>query len=248
LASEQAARKREELNALYVAMTRARHTLVISSIAPYRATTDSWWQRLQGLMVPVAPTTDAPLISAGAHPGTDVFQLQELPALPALPGSMALAALAAAEREDAASARIGKAMHRLLEWGGDLAAEQLTAAAREFRLNPAQAAEAAGLARRIRAGDGAWAWHPDVVAWQGDEVDLVYRGQPLRLDRLVQRKDAGFAGQWWVLDYKSAPEPERQPVLVAQLQAYRAAVQLIYPGAPVKAAFLTGQGTVVELG
>jgi ATP-dependent helicase/nuclease subunit A len=244
LASEQAARKREELNALYVAMTRARHTLVISSIAPYRATTDSWWQRLQGLMAPVEPAADAPLISAAAHSATDIFQLQELPALPALPAPAALAA----EREDAASARIGKAMHRLLEWGGDLSAEQVTAAAREFRLNPAQAAEAADLARRIRAGDGAWAWQPDVVAWQGDEVDLVYQGLPLRLDRLVQRKDAGFVGQWWVLDYKSAPEPERQPVLVAQLQAYRAAVQLIYPAARVKAAFLTGQGTVVEVG
>ncbi|MBK5206709.1 MAG: hypothetical protein JJD98_15280, partial [Polaromonas sp.] len=67
------------------------------------------------------------------------------------------------------------------------------------------------------------------------------------LDRLVQRKDAGFEGQWWVLDYKSSVAPQRQPALVAQLQAYRAAVQLIYPGAPVKAAFLTGQGTVVEV-
>jgi ATP-dependent helicase/nuclease subunit A len=244
LASEQAARKREELNTLYVAMTRARHTLMISSIEPYRATTDSWWQRLQGLMAPLTDAPDAPSTGTAARPATEIFQLQELPALPAL---AAPAALAATEREDAASARVGKAMHRLLEWGGDLSAAQVAAAAREFRLNPAQAAEAAGLAQRIRAGDGAWAWQPDVVAWQGDEVDLVYLGQPLRLDRLVQRKDAGFEGQWWVLDYKSAPEPERQPVLVAQLQAYRSAVQLIYPGARVKAAFLTGQGTVVEV-
>jgi ATP-dependent helicase/nuclease subunit A len=50
LAGEQAARKREELNALYVALTRARHTLVISSIEPHRVTTESWWQRLQGLV------------------------------------------------------------------------------------------------------------------------------------------------------------------------------------------------------
>jgi ATP-dependent helicase/nuclease subunit A len=101
---------------------------------------------------------------------------------------------------------------------------------------------------RIRAGGGAWAWQPGVVAWQGDEVDLVFQGQPLRLDRLVQRKDAGHEGQWWVLDYKSAPEPELQPALKAQLRAYRFAVQLIYPEAVVKAAFLTGLGTVVELG
>ncbi len=85
------------------------------------------------------------------------------------------------------------------------------------------------------------------MAWQGNEVGLVYAGKDLRLDRLVQRKDAGHEGHWWVLDYKSAVAPELQAALVAQLQAYRAAVQLIYPDAPVKAAFLTGRGTVVEV-
>ncbi|MBC7446163.1 MAG: hypothetical protein H7273_11950 [Polaromonas sp.] len=54
------------------------------------------------------------------------------------------------------------------------------------------------------------------MAWQGNEVDLVHRGQPLRLDRLVRRKDAGHEGHWWVLDYKSALAPEQQPALRAQ--------------------------------
>jgi len=246
LASELAARKREELNALYVALTRARHTLVISSIEPHRVTTESWWQRLQaGVGELPAPVADA---SASARPDLADTGVFYLPELPALPEGLAPAA-PAGERvdEDSLKARIGKAMHRLLEWGGALSAEQVKAAAREFRLSPAQAAEAAGLAGRILAGEGAWAWHPDAVAWQGNEVDLVYAGQALRLDRLVQRKDAGHEGHWWVLDYKSAAAPELQPALVAQLQDYRAAVQLIYPGAPVKAAFLTGRGTVVEL-
>lgn len=63
---------------------------------------------------------------------------------------------------------------------------------------------------------GAWAWQDVAVAWQGNEVDLVHRGQPLRLDRLVRRKDAGHEGHWWVLDYKSALAPEQQPALRAQ--------------------------------
>lgn len=246
LASELAARKREELNALYVALTRARHTLVISSIEPHRVTTESWWQRLQALVGELpAPVADE---SAAARPDLADSGVFYLPELPALPEALAPAA-PAVERvdEDSLKARIGKAMHRLLEWGGALSTEQVKAAAREFRLSPAQAAEAAGLAGRILAGEGAWAWHPDAVAWHGNEVDLVYAGQALRLDRLVQRKDAGHEGHWWVLDYKSAAAPELQPALLAQLQDYRAAVQLIYPGAPVKAAFLTGRGTVVEL-
>jgi ATP-dependent helicase/nuclease subunit A len=247
LASEQAARKREELNALYVAMTRARHTLVISSIEPHRVTTDSWWQRLQGLLGEVpAPVAEETALAGLAARDNGIFNLPELPALPE---TMAIKPTTEVrEDEDSAIARLGKAMHRLLEWGGAVSPQQVTAVAREFRLNPAQAAESAALAQRIQSGEGAWAWREDAVAWQGNEVDLVYRGQPLRLDRLVQRKDAGYEGQWWVLDYKSAVAPQQQPALMAQLQDYRAAVQLIYPGATVKAAFLTGRGTVVEMG
>jgi ATP-dependent helicase/nuclease subunit A len=246
LAREQAARRREELNALYVAVTRARHTLVISSIEPHRATTDSWWQRLQGLVDELpAPRAEASAAAALAAGDAGVFHLPEPPALPAL--AAPAPAAAPKEDDDSAVARIGKAMHRLLEWGGPLSAQQVAAAAREFRLSPAQAGRALELARHIVAGEGAWAWDPNALAWQGNEVDLVYQGQPLRLDRLVRRKDAGHEGHWWVLDYKSAGAPQRQPALLAQMQAYRAAVRQIYPGATVKAAFLTGLGTLVEL-
>ena len=244
LAAEQAARKREELNALYVALTRARHTLVISSIEPHRVTTESWWQRLQGLVDELpAPAADE---TAGQHAEAEdagVFYLPELPELPQalMPEPPDVKRL----DEDSLKARIGKGMHRLLEWGGALSPDQVAAVAREFRLSPAQAAQSAALAARILAGEGAWAWRPDVLAWQGNEVDLVYAGQALRLDRLVQRKDTGHEGHWWVLDYKSSFAPQELPELVAKMQSYRAAVQRIYPGAPVKAAFLTGQGTVV---
>lgn len=144
------------------------------------------------------------------------------------------------------SARLGQAMHRLLEWGvpaaGEMAPAQLLSVAREFSLSPAQAQEAAVLAQRIHTGEGAWAWQPEAVDWQGNEVELNHQGQSLRLDRLVRRRDTGA---WWVLDYKSAPQPERQPGLLAQMQRYLAAVRAAYPGAPVQAAFLTGDGRLV---
>jgi ATP-dependent helicase/nuclease subunit A len=103
------------------------------------------------------------------------------------------------------------------------------------------------MAQRILQGEGAWAWDAAVVAWQGNEVELVYQGQTLRLDRLVQRRDAGHAGHWWVLDYKSRGSPQEQPALLAQMQTYRAAVQAVYGGQTVKAAFLTAQGRLVAL-
>ena len=253
LAQEQMARGREELNALYVAMTRARSMLVISSVAPHRETTHSWWQRLQALMTPLSVVpTDAevePPQQPSATPD-QTFSLAVLPLLPDAPQPAAQVTVAAAESP--LNARIGKAMHRLLEWGvvafdgAPIPPAAVAAAAHEFALSPGQAENAAQMAQRIASGEGAWAWQPDVIAWQGNEVDMLYQGQALRLDRLVQRKDAQAEGHWWVLDYKSAPTPQLQPELVRKMQTYRAAVQQAYPGAVVKAAFLTGDGRMVE--
>ena len=254
LAQEQLARGREELNALYVAMTRAKGTLVISSIAPHRETTHSWWQRLQALLPPlsVVPADEEeaePLVNSDAI----LAQTFSLPVLPPLLNALqSTPSAAVAAPESPLNARIGKAMHRLLEWGvvafdgAPIPAAAVAAAAREFTLSPDQAQSAAQMAQRIASGEGAWAWHPDVIAWQGNEVDMLYQGQALRLDRLVQRKDAQASGHWWVLDYKSAPAPQLQPELVSKMRTYRAAVQQAYPGAVVKAAFLTGDGRVVE--
>ena len=256
LAQEQLARGREELNALYVAMTRAKSTLVISSVAPHRETTDSWWQRLQPLTTPLS-VVPAPHESVAVADTGETAAAFSLSVLPRFTSASSSASPAKPLAESPLNARIGKAMHRLLEWGAVTGAVSgaalvpsvlaVQAAAQEFALSPAQAQVAVALAQRIACGAGAWAWHPDVVGWQGNEVDMVYRGQAFRLDRLVQRKDASHAGHWWVLDYKSAPEPQRQPALVAKMQLYRQAVQQAYPGAVVKAAFLTGQGDIVEV-
>jgi ATP-dependent helicase/nuclease subunit A len=103
------------------------------------------------------------------------------------------------------------------------------------------------MAQRILQGDAAWAWDQALLSWQGNEVELMYQGQTLRLDRLVQRKDAAHPGHWWVLDFKSAQAPHEQPELVAQLRSYQAAVQAIYPNELVRAAFLTPQGALLEV-
>ena len=145
--------------------------------------------------------------------------------------------------DDTPIARIGKAMHRLLEWG-DASPQNATAAAREFALDAEQGVQAGDMAQRILQGQGAWAWDSALLEWQGNEVELMYQGEALRLDRLVQRKDTAH---WWVLDDKSTASPQHQPELVEQLQTYRSAVQHIYPGATVRAAFLTAQGELVAL-
>jgi ATP-dependent helicase/nuclease subunit A len=236
LAHEQTQRRREELNALYVAMTRARETLLLSAIEPHRDASGSWWRRLGALNLPMleAPETAGPARVAGE--GEAVVYLPALPdwvppARPELPP------------EDSPAARLGKAMHRLLEWG-DLTPQRAGLAAREFRLSATQSAQALDMARRIRSGAGAWVWDPAILDWQGSEVELAVDGQLQRIDRLVRRRDTGA---WWVLDYKSAAEPQRQPALVAQLQAYRRAVAGLAGGAPVHAAFLSADGAQIDL-
>jgi len=252
LAAEQLERQREELNALYVALTRARHTLVISSIEPYRAAERSWWQRLAELAQPVMlPVQDNAALAASASTGSVAagsFYLLELPLFdksdrPAAPKTGEPDAEPA---QDDVLARIGCAMHRLLQWG-EASGHSILAAAHEFDLTPEQGRRAAAMAQCILRGEGAWAWDPEVLTWQGNEVELIHQGTLLRLDRLVQRLDGEHAGQWWVLDYKSVSSPQDQPALVEQLRGYRSAVQAIYPNAVVEAAFLTASGDLIEV-
>jgi len=227
-----------------VALTRARQTLVISSIAPYRPNVRSWWQRLvetellDDLSIEAAPPAAA---ADTAAPERHPFCLKTLPAAPS-----DNQAAATVDDLDPLAARIGKAMHRLLEWG-QRSSRHKVAVAREFALTPEQAGMAVDMAGRILTGAGAWAWDPAVLAWSGNEVGLLYQGGFRQIDRLVQRRDGAHAGEWWVLDYKSAQSPQEQTELLAQLHGYRSAVRALYPDAVVRAAFLTAQGKLIEL-
>ncbi|MEO6294142.1 MAG: 3'-5' exonuclease, partial [Burkholderiaceae bacterium] len=302
-ATELAARKREELNALYVAMTRAKQQLVLSSVAPHRDPGVTWWQRLQGLqdgliqpcaaVTPVAALPDQiktvrPELVEGfrqAQPERGlILETIELLVLPEL-GESSNTSVAGVKyassamnnvandgqksdaktttssstslksEESSPESRIGQAMHRLLQWLPDQAAvhhgfehgfeaAEVKSVTLEFELTTAQAVQAAAMAQRIATGEGAWSWDPAVVDWQGNELELFAAGQLLRLDRLVRRADTG---DWWVLDYKSESQPQRKPELVAQLQAYRAAVQASQADSTVKAAFLTATGQLIEV-
>ncbi|MDR2155218.1 MAG: UvrD-helicase domain-containing protein [Burkholderiaceae bacterium] len=245
-AQEDAARAREELNALYVAMTRARRRLVISGIEPHREPASSWWQRIKPVATPL-PEPDAP--DTVATP-TAEFALKELP--PALATDEPQQAPGDPDHGPSTDAsRLGEAMHWLLEHAADTPqgwrAERIAQAMQRFALTAIQAARADTLARRIHTGEAAWAWDACEIIEAFDEVELTHDGQRLRIDRLVCRRAYADAPEtWWVLDYKSAAQPERDPLLQAQLARYRAAIERLHPGQAVRAAFLSGEGRVVE--
>ncbi|PIF91355.1 ATP-dependent helicase/nuclease subunit A [Acidovorax sp. 62] len=279
LAAEQQARSREELNMLYVAMTRAKHCLALSSVQPSNSAPGSWWNRLTPL-APLVTEVDAgtaPAPAAGAEATPDTFTIAALQPLPEAlqsartkPGAAASADPSGAtpvampgDGDSTPLSRQGDAMHQLLEQAGvagaplaDLRAHGWPAAriarlASDHDIAPAAAELAARMARGILAGEGAWAWDLAQVQTAINEAPLHYQGQSLRIDRLVQRRaspaDDAVAG-WWVLDYKSAAQPQRQQALVAQLQRYHEAVQALMPGEVVHAAFLTGDGRMVRVG
>lgn len=241
LAEELAARAREELNALYVAMTRAQRELVLSSVEPRGvAAAPSWWQRLVPLCQPAELPEDG--VAMGAQ---EALAPVVIPVVPAGPVRRA-ADTAPARTERSAASRFGELVHRLLELQGasgmpDGAA--LVRLGRAFGVAPQEQEAALAMAHRIAGGEGAWLWSPAHVDWHADEVELTDGGEVLRLDRLVRRRD----GTWWVVDYKSASRPERDGALQAQLRRYAAAVARLNPGEGVRAAFLTGEGRLVPI-
>ncbi|QXL83244.1 exodeoxyribonuclease V subunit beta [Comamonas sp. NLF-1-9] len=261
---EAAAQAREELNALYVAMTRARARLVLSGFAPHQSACGSWWQRMEALAQPLP----APPETAPASSSVPSLTLLALPPLAleegrgegclheenqlAAPAAQALPAIQSEASADSDASRIGQAMHWLLEHAGEAQGgwlpERVLLARQRFALCAAQMQQAEAMARRILGGAAAWAWSTEEVLEAFNEVELVHAGQRLRIDRLVRRR-AGTHGceGWWVLDYKSAARPEREAPLQAQLAGYRAAVERLYPGAAVRVAFLSGDGREIVL-
>jgi ATP-dependent helicase/nuclease subunit A len=269
LAAELAERAREEINALYVAMTRARQVLALSAVEPHRDSGRSAWRRIE----PQAQAVEVPGLTLGSgEPSSvrpepveghaEVFFMPFVP-VPSVEGAQAAIETEVNEASSERS-RQGEAMHWLLEHGAVEAAEGLesagsagttpgaspahlafvTRAAHEFELPLDAVRQAAAMARRIRTGEGAWAWDSAVIDWHGNEVTLLHAGVTQRIDRLVRRRDTG---EWWVLDYKSAQRPEEQPALVEQMNRYRDAVRNANPGAVVRVAFLTREGRVVEV-
>jgi ATP-dependent helicase/nuclease subunit A len=240
---ERAAREREELNGLYVAMTRARSRLVLSSVQPHTQKEGSWWQRVQPLSQPIEAVSDAPPAVQATQPAGR-WTLRVMPAVTFAKPS-ARAARAATATQDSDASRFGQAVHRLLEGSrgpGAFSPAQLHSVAREFALDDTAMRDASTMARRILEGEGGWAWDAKQVDWHANEVPMSHGGVSLRLDRLVRR--AG-SGEWWVLDYKTASRPHEQEELQEQMRGYRAAVQAANPGAVVRAAFLTGQGKLM---
>jgi ATP-dependent helicase/nuclease subunit A len=269
LATEQLARRREELNGLYVAMTRAKRQLVLSSTEPRSPNPASGWSRLAGhaeeIVLPADVETDTQdseasassveSVSAAALQSAPPPELARPPCIRVLPArSTRVRSAEVVPEPDSLESRIGQAMHLLLErvpvvpGGGQQtnywSATQRGQVARQFALDAEQLNAAVSMAVGVLQGAGGWAWDANAIDWHANEVPVHQGRQLLRIDRLVHHRQHDA---WWVLDYKSSAQPDRQPELRAQLWGYREAIARAYPLQRVQAAFLTPQGALLEL-
>jgi len=239
IADEKALREREELNALYVAMTRARRRLIVSRTPPRRGASDaSWWARLSPLGRPLMQAEQG-----GAAP-LDLPLPVHLP-LPIWTAPPAPAKQGAAD--DATQANLGEALHRVLEWASAASQAQplallVAASGQAFGLDAAARERLATAAEAILQSPDCHPFFDSArLRWAGNEVAINATGEDRRIDRLVQLDD----GVWWVLDYKLGATPEREPAYIEQMRSYVAAIQKLQPGEPVRAALISGTGRLV---
>lgn len=268
-AHEEAARDQEEINALYVAMTRARTQLAVSALQSVRQVAgQTWWAMLTpwatSIAIVEAPPAPPPSrrfkddLSAApsAQIGTECAASDRagLWTVPTWQGRVEAFAgtvvppLAAQEPASTEAAQLGSAMHRLLElWLMGMAHPNDAMRARvakEFELDRHMLEQACAMATRIVHGEGAWAWDSAKVEWAQNEVEVIHGSRLLRIDRLVRLRGSG---QWWVLDYKSSHDPKRQTERLEQLIGYREAVRNAYSGQDVRAALLRADGAATTL-
>jgi ATP-dependent helicase/nuclease subunit A len=258
--AEAQAQAREELNGLYVAMTRAREWLVFSRTEPHRAgASRSWWARIDPASEVWLPV-DMEAASAAPEPVVTV------PMLPPLTWR-ASAPPVTTEAADSRAARLGQAVHRVLEWAGQPGAGLLPP---ELPAACQAAAAAFGLAtwmtdapqrvqqvvqRVLNSPQCARFFGGPALRWAGNEITLApadaeaAADELLRVDRLVLLHDeaAGAAPTWWVLDYKLSSQPAQVMAYQAQMQRYVAAVRALQPQDEVRGAFITGAGELVEV-
>jgi ATP-dependent helicase/nuclease subunit A len=232
--------RREEMNLLYVAMTRAKQALLVSGNGELAPT--SWYGRIAAAAQP----RDNPLLFAAPAPEQrDISQsAQPLAESAALQRPLPTGKHAAQKTPEQ---RHGIWLHALLQhmapsihpsWNGEM--EEL----RQRCGIPA--GEMAALWQQanslLAAPELQRCFNPQHYRAACNEMPYVNRrGEMKRIDRLVE-----FDDEVWILDYKTGIGLDATPYR-AQMEEYRAAMQTAYAGKKVRCALLFADGTLREV-
>ncbi|GAB4124363.1 MAG: double-strand break repair helicase AddA [Sideroxydans sp.] len=235
---EAAQQAREEMNLLYVAMTRARQALIVSGSKGAKENKAlTWYGRIAAAMQPAG---DNPLVKirqeAAGTPGCAPTSTEARPDVP-MPSIGQRRALNTIQQQR------GIWLHALLQHLTEGAADQtelrqrLAIPAEEMPFLWQQAQHLLNLPQLARFFDAA-----QYRAACNEMPYVNAQGELKRIDRLVE-----FDDEVWVLDYKlgDAQDATRHR---AQLLEYRSAMQAVYAGRTVRCALLYADGRLIEVG
>ncbi len=244
-AADEAYARREEMNLLYVAMTRAKQALLLSGNGEMAEA--SWYGRI----AQVAEQRSNPLLAAAASVAA-VQQKSSIAVAAAL-----LQALPTGQRlpRNTVQQQRGTWLHALLQ---HIVPSSLSLRGRVGVGE--QAAHKNELQQRLSIPSGEmdtlWQQAQHLLAspplrrffepqhYLGANNEMPYvnaAGELKRIDRLVE-----FDDEVWVLDYKLA-DSEVAARYRAQMQEYRQAMQAVYPGKKVRCALLFSDGELCEV-
>jgi ATP-dependent helicase/nuclease subunit A len=250
--------EREELNLLYVAITRAQQAFILSGSEIRGRKPGLWYEKVRAATLGGASDDPSAPAVLGADlalspPGRGGVADEGRPGGGA-PADVAIdprlnVPLPTGERRGVASGpglTYGTNFHALMERLTGGATIDRAAIQRDLRLSEREFAPMWEQAQRALAAPGLARFF-DATRYQRalNEVSCITaEGEVRRIDRLVE-----FEGEVWVLDYKtgeSADDPALAATYRAQLESYRAAVRDLYPGKSVRGLLIFGGGRVME--
>jgi ATP-dependent helicase/nuclease subunit A len=254
-AAEEALAARENLNLLYVAMTRAQQALIVSG-SEGRGVADSWYEKVRAAVSAAsgAPDDAALPLAYGSELALRSLALapQATADAPAVAEPRLNSPLPTGARRSAPAGRgltYGVSFHALMERLTAGAPADRSGAQAGLGLAEREFAPMWDQAQRVLTAPGlARFFDPKQHRRAVNEVSYVGEdGNVRRIDRLVELDDAV-----WVLDYKTGDSTAIDPALMgeyrAQLAEYRNAMRLAY-GAKrrVNAAIIFADGNMISL-
>lgn len=249
--------ERENLNLLYVAMTRARQVLIASGCES-KAAGPTWYSRLRAAVAAESGVEDVDADALLAC-GGDLDRGSATVPMPAQAddgservGRVVPTVVPAGQRREISATpgqQYGTAFHRIMECLAVDPGVDAEAIARGFGLGTVDARKCSDQARALMSSARVQHFFDErgyVRAF--NELPLVNEdGELRRVDRVVEFHDAV-----WVLDYKTGRYDQIAATAVEsdyreQVAAYCRSIALVFPGKAVRGALIFAGGTLVEV-